>query len=91
MAQSTAGEPYGEDPTYWVKWSSIWAARASGTWLRMVPATVLPMRSASTSDRVPAFMLSRTLSVSPRSSTDFQKKKRSEMPCRRSDSAWKRR
>ena len=31
MPQSTAGEASGAEPTYCVKWSSIWATRGSGT------------------------------------------------------------
>ena len=31
MEQSTAGAANGEEPTYWAKWSSICATRASGT------------------------------------------------------------
>ena len=51
MAQRMAGEASGEEPTYWTKWSSIWAALASGMNSRMVPATVLPRRMRMTSRR----------------------------------------
>ena len=82
MAQSTAGEPYGLEPTYWVKWSSIWARRPSLTRARIVPATVLPMRSESTSRRVDGLRLALRSKVSNMSSTGFQKKKRSDTSCR---------
>ena len=52
MPQSTAGEASGAEPTYWVKWSSIWATRGSGTCRRTVPATERPMRMASTSPSI---------------------------------------
>jgi hypothetical protein len=76
IAHSTAGELNGDDPTYWTKWSSICATRSSGTWRRMVPATVAPMRRLSTSRMVAAFRLALRSIVSARPSTDRQKKKR---------------
>ena len=57
--------------------------RASGTCFRTVPATVVPMRRLITSDRVDADMFFLKSSVSQMSSTDFQKKKRSETSCSR--------
>ena len=87
MAPSTAGAANGFEPTYCTKWSTICATLALPMCLRTTPPRVCPMRSASTSDRVDSFMLARRSSVSPMPSTLFQKKKRSEMPCSRSDCA----
>ncbi|MFO0801271.1 MAG: hypothetical protein U0804_27720 [Gemmataceae bacterium] len=49
MPHSTAGDAIGLEPTYCVKWSSIWATRASGVYFRTVPATDRPIRMESTS------------------------------------------
>ncbi len=86
MPHSTAGEPYGEEPTYCTKWSSICATRGSRTRARMAAATVVPMRSAMTSRAVLISKFLRMSIVSRRSSTERQKKKRSEMPRSRSES-----
>ncbi len=82
MPHSTAGEAKGDEPTYWMKCSSICATRPSLTLARICPATLRCMRSASTSFSVAQDILPSI--VSRRSSTDFQKKNRSEMPLSRS-------
>ena len=88
MLHSTAGDAYGELPTYCTKWSSIWHTRASGTRLRICPATDVPIRSDSTSRNVSRFMPFID-SVSVMLSTDFQKKNFSETLCRPLDMAMK--
>src|SRR5208337_1188454 len=52
MLQSTAGERSGAEPTYCVKWSSIWETRRSFTKVRMVAPTVLQGRIRRTSPSV---------------------------------------
>ena len=69
----------GDEPTYCVKWSSIWATRSSGTARRMVPATLWPMRSAARSASVDALNVVPRSSVSRSPPTDFQKKNCSEI------------
>ena len=67
MPHSTAGDCSGHEPTYWVKWSIIWATRGSRLNLRMVPATVWPIRSETRSAGRWAVQsaLSRNMSRSP--------------------------
>ncbi len=77
IAQRTAGEASGAEPTYCVKWSSIWATRGSGTCLRTVPATVRPKRRARRSPRVEALNVAPPPKVSRTEPTERQKKKRS--------------
>ena len=84
MPHSTAGEARGEEPTYWMKCSSIWATRPSLTSRLTWPDTVRCIRIDSTSLRVASDMPRRTSMVSRRSSTDFQKKNRSETSAMRS-------
>ena len=74
MEHSTAGELYGEEPTYCTKWSSICDTRGSDTLLRIWPATVLPMRRLSTSFSVARSMFFLRSIVSRMSSTERQKK-----------------
>ncbi len=83
MPQSTAGDAAGEEPTYWMKCSSICATRASLTEARTCPATLRCIRSASTSRSVATDICPSIVSF--RSSTAFQKKNRSEMPASRSE------
>ena len=81
MPHSTAGEASGAEPTYWVKWSSIWATRASGTWARTHSATVRPGRRPNTSPSLPPRTSERRSTMSQSEPTERQKKKRSEMAC----------
>ena len=74
MLHSTAGELYGDEPTYCTKWSSICATRASGTCLRICLATVLPIFRLSTSFSVARSMPFLKSMVSRMSSTERQKK-----------------
>ena len=79
IPQSTAGEASGELPTYCVKWSSICAARSSGTNDRTVPATLRPIRISSRSLRKPTEKLCRGSNMSFMPPTLRQKKNSSEI------------
>ena len=74
IPQSTAGEASGALPTYCVKWSSICAARSSGTKDRTVPATEWPGRIPMTSFRSESFRLRRGSNMSFMPPTLRQKK-----------------
>src|SRR5438045_2450734 len=79
IPHNTAGEASGDEPTYCVKWSSIWATRGSGINDRTVRLTVEPMRMDSTSPSVlmeNEFFRSNTSGNPP---TDRQKKNLLEM------------
>jgi hypothetical protein len=73
MPQSTAGDDSGHDPTYCVKWSSICAPRASGTYFRTVPATERPIRIARMSPMSCAEKPARRSIMSRTEPMDFQK------------------
>jgi len=90
MPHSTAGDSSGALPTYCVKWSSIWAARWSGTNDRTVPATVCPGRIPITSLRIESVMLRRGSNMSFMPPTFRQKKNSFESRCSRSASCMNR-
>ena len=90
MLQSTAGDCSGQLPTYCVKWSSIWAARSSGTCDRTVPATLCPGRIPINSLMNPTDRLLRTLIMSFIPPTLRQKKNSSESRCSRRESSMNR-
>ena len=77
IEHNTAGELYGEEPTYCTKWSSICATRPSGTRLRICLATDVPILRLSTSFNVARSMFFFRSMVSRMSSTERQKKNRS--------------
>ncbi len=89
MPHSTAGDWSGAEPTYCVKWSSIWATRGSGTWPRTHSATVRPRRILSTSSSMAGWNMVRSENMSRSEPIDFQKKKRSEISCNFFDQARK--
>ena len=90
IPQRTAGEPSGAEPTYWVKWSSIWATRGSATWARTVPATLLQGRIRSTSASIDGRNAVDGSNMSRSEPTDRQKKWRSQIAPRRSARSWNR-
>lgn len=74
IPHSTAGDASGAEPTYWVKWSSICATRASLTKERIRPPAVLPGLIARRSPRVEGRSRLASPSRSRIEPTDLQKK-----------------
>ena len=91
MPHSTAGDGSGAEPTYCVKWSSIWATRWSGTWDAHRWATLRPSFMLSTSASMAGLNIVFRSNMSQIEPMDRQKKKRSEISCRRLEKSRKRR